>query len=143
MRTRTFRLFPVLIIVVFFISQCSPANKPTTNPPTTISTTVAQVTAVPPTLTPEQPTSTTVPKVTPTDSPAPTVAAPPSNTSLDGQSLASERCTKCHSFTRIQNAKKSPVEWKSTVARMVGKGANLNSDEQLAVIEYLSKTFTK
>lgn len=126
MRTKSFQLFPVLLIIVFFISQCAPGNQPAANPPTSPASA-----------------STAVQAVAPTDSSAPTVAAPPSSSSLDGQSLAKERCTQCHSFDRIQNAKKSPDEWKSTVARMVGKGANLNSDEQQVVIDYLSKTFTK
>lgn len=60
---------------------------------------------------------------------------------LDGKGLAQERCTACHSFTRIENAKKSPQEWAATVQRMVGKGAKLSADEETAVVDYLSATY--
>jgi cytochrome c5 len=64
--------------------------------------------------------------------------APPS---LDGQSLVQERCTECHSLGRVTGAQKTEEEWRTTVQRMVGKGANLNSDEQEAVIQYLTETY--
>jgi hypothetical protein len=34
-------------------------------------------------------------------------------------------------------------EWKATVERMVGKGANLSLAEQEAVIRYLADTYPK
>lgn len=68
-------------------------------------------------------------------------AAPPAT--LDGKALAQERCTACHSFDRIQNAQKTADEWKTTVDRMIGKGAQLNADEAIAVVDYLSKTYGK
>lgn len=68
---------------------------------------------------------------------------PSKSTSLDGKTLVQDRCTVCHSLDRIQNAHKSADEWKTTVERMVGKGAGLNSDEQQVVIDYLAKTYPK
>jgi ribosomal protein L17 len=65
------------------------------------------------------------------------------STSLDGRSLVQDRCTACHSLDRIQNAHKSADEWKTTVERMMGKGAQLNLDEQQVVIDYLAKTYPK
>jgi ribosomal protein L17 len=65
------------------------------------------------------------------------------STSLDGKSLVQDHCTVCHSLDRIQNTHKSADEWKTTVERMVGKGAQLNSDEQQVVIDYLAKTYPK
>ncbi len=62
---------------------------------------------------------------------------------LDGQSLVQERCTKCHDLGRIRRAKKMDEEWKATVERMVGKGANLSLAEQGAVIRYLADTYPK
>jgi uncharacterized membrane protein len=59
---------------------------------------------------------------------------------LDGQALVQERCTVCHSIDRIQSASKTADEWKTTVDRMIGKGAQLNADEEAAVIEFLTKT---
>jgi cytochrome c5 len=60
---------------------------------------------------------------------------------LDGQALVQARCTVCHDLTRIQQAKKTQEAWKTTVERMVGKGAQLTQAEQNAVIEYLAKTY--
>jgi hypothetical protein len=62
---------------------------------------------------------------------------------LDGQSLVQERCTKCHDLGRVTQANKTEEEWKSTVERMVSKGANLNSAEQEAVIQYLADTYPR
>lgn len=62
---------------------------------------------------------------------------------LDGHSLVQERCTKCHNLGRITQAKKTEEEWKATVERMVGKGANLGSAEQEAVIRYLAETYPR
>jgi hypothetical protein len=63
--------------------------------------------------------------------------------SLDGEALTKERCSTCHDLQRVENAKKSPEEWKANVERMVGIGAKLNDAEQMAVIEYLSETYPK
>ena len=62
---------------------------------------------------------------------------------LDGKALASERCAKCHNLQRVEAAKKSADEWKTTVERMVGKGAQLNEAEQKAVMDYLAKAYPK
>jgi cytochrome c5 len=60
---------------------------------------------------------------------------------LDGKSLAIERCTACHAFSRVESVKKSPDGWTQTVQRMISKGAVLNSLEEQAVIKYLSDTY--
>ncbi len=60
---------------------------------------------------------------------------------LDGESLVAERCSTCHSLSRIQQASKTGAEWQATVARMVGKGARLSAEEQAAVIQYLAETY--
>ena len=62
---------------------------------------------------------------------------------LDGKALVEQRGTKCHDLTRVEQAKKTTDEWKATVERMVGKGAELNADEQAIVIEYLSVAYPK
>jgi cytochrome c5 len=60
---------------------------------------------------------------------------------LDGKALVEERCTQCHGLDRVTGASKTEEEWKTTVERMVGKGADLDAQEQEAVIEYLSATY--
>ena len=62
---------------------------------------------------------------------------------LDGEALARERCSACHPYSQVEGAKKSPADWKATVERMVTHGAELNADEQAAVIEFLSETYPK
>ncbi len=62
-------------------------------------------------------------------------------TALDGKSLAIERCSTCHAFSRVESAKKSLDGWTKTVDRMISKGAILNPAEEQAVIQYLSETY--
>jgi mono/diheme cytochrome c family protein len=59
----------------------------------------------------------------------------------DGASLLEARCTDCHSLDRVKQAKKTRDKWAQNVKRMVGKGAQLNAEEQSTVIDYLSKTY--
>ncbi len=62
--------------------------------------------------------------------------APPA--AIDGKSLLQERCTRCHDLGRVERARKTEEEWKVTVERMVGKGAQLSQAEQELVIQYLT-----
>jgi cytochrome c5 len=85
-----------------------------------------------------------------TEVPAPTEAlateAPATEevpATLDGKSLVEERCTQCHDLGRVERAKKTEEEWRATVERMVGKGAQLNEAEQELVIKYLAETYPK
>jgi cytochrome c5 len=85
-------------------------------------------------------------KTTPTQAPAPTSPAKTQPTTApaqtaDGKTLLEQRCTKCHSLDRVTSAHKTSDEWKTTVTRMVGKGAELTTDEQTALIEYLAKAY--
>jgi len=59
----------------------------------------------------------------------------------DGQALLNDRCTKCHNLNRVTSAKKSASDWENTVSRMVGKGAQLTTDEQKVLVDYLAKTY--
>jgi hypothetical protein len=63
--------------------------------------------------------------------------------SPDGQALLAERCTKCHNLDRVHAAKKTADEWKTTVSRMMGKGAQLTSEEETVLLDYLAKTYPK
>ena len=62
---------------------------------------------------------------------------------LEGKTLLEERCTQCHDLGRVERAKKTKEEWKASVERMVGKGAQLNQAEQELLIEYLAETYPK
>ncbi len=67
----------------------------------------------------------------------------PTPSTLDGKTLLEERCTRCHDLGRVERAKKTEEEWKATVERMVGKGAQLKQAEQGLVIQYLAETYSK
>jgi hypothetical protein len=64
-----------------------------------------------------------------------------SSGSLDGKTLVEERCTRCHGLETVTGASKTKEEWQTTVERMVGKGANLDAEEQEIVIDYLAETY--
>jgi cytochrome c5 len=65
--------------------------------------------------------------------------APPA--AVEGKTLLEERCTRCHDLGRVERARKTEEEWKATVERMVGKGAQLSQTEQELVIQYLTETY--
>jgi cytochrome c5 len=62
---------------------------------------------------------------------------------IEGKALLQERCTRCHDVGRVEQARKTKEEWKATVERMVGKGAQLSQAEQEQVIQYLTETYPK
>jgi len=125
----------ILVIVSLLVTQCGGAPPATEAPAVTEAPTATEV---PPT---EAPTATEVP---PTEAPTAT-EAPPTEVpaTLDGQSLLQERCTVCHGLGGVERAKKTEEEWKATVERMVGKGAQLDEAEQELLIQYLAETYPK
>jgi cytochrome c5 len=60
---------------------------------------------------------------------------------LDGKVLVEERCTECHDLGRVERAMKAEEEWKATVERMVGKGAQLSQEEQALVVQHLAEAY--
>lgn len=73
----------------------------------------------------------------------PTPAATPTPEVHPGEAIVANRCTVCHSLGVIENAKYDDSGWKTTVERMVSKGATLNAEQQTQVIDYLAKTYPK
>ena len=63
------------------------------------------------------------------------------STTIDGQTLLQDRCTRCHTLERITSAHKTADEWQTTVVRMINKGAELNAQEQLTLVNYLSLNY--
>jgi cytochrome c5 len=117
-------------------TEVPPTEAPTATevPPTEAPT----ATEVPPT---EAPTATEIP---PTEEPTATeVPSTEEPVTLDGQSLLQERCTVCHDLGRVERSEKTEEEWRATVERMVGKGAQVNQAEQELVIKYLAETYTQ
>jgi len=64
-----------------------------------------------------------------------------SGSSSDGQTLMQERCSVCHSTDRITSAHKTATEWTTTVERMINHGAQLTSQEQQTLIDYLAANY--
>lgn len=64
-----------------------------------------------------------------------------SSGSSDGQTLMQERCSVCHSTDRINSAHKTADLWTATVERMLSHGAQLNSQEQQTLIDYLAENY--
>jgi cytochrome c5 len=130
MKNHPFKIIPIIVLIAVFSAQCTGGNQvPSTSNPV-VNTPESQNTQ-----------SATLQQASPEA--APTMAEPPSNPALDGKALAADRCTACHSFTRIETAKKTADEWTKNVQKMVSKGAVLTADEQKAVINYLSETYPK
>ncbi|MCR4408607.1 MAG: hypothetical protein NUW24_17085 [Anaerolineae bacterium] len=71
---------------------------------------------------------------------APETTVPPNP---DSQGLLQARCTQCHDLGRVESARKTAEEWKATIERMVGKGAQLNQTEQELLIRYLAEKHPK
>jgi len=135
----------ILVVVSLLATQCGGAPPATEGPAVTEApaTEAPTATEVPSTEAPatEAPTATEVP---PTEAPTATEAPPTEVPAiLDGQSLLQERCTVCHGLGGVERSKKTEEEWKATVERMVGKGAQLGEAEQELLIQYLAETYPK
>jgi mono/diheme cytochrome c family protein len=135
----------ILVVVSLLATQCGGAPPATEGPAVTEApaTEAPTATEVPSTEAPatEAPTATEVP---PTEAPTATEAPPTEVPAiLDGQSLLQERCTVCHGLGGVERSKKTEEEWKATVERMVGKGAQLDEAEQELLIQYLAETYPK
>ncbi len=70
-----------------------------------------------------------------------TIVVPTALAQEDGAALLEERCSVCHPSARPKSKKKTPEQWESTVTRMMGKGANLNTEEKKILVDHLSSTY--
>jgi cytochrome c5 len=130
MRThvRVWRLTAALVVMAGVLIACG--GPEATEPPAEVQPT-ALPTEVPQEEEPAAP-PTEVPQEEPPTEPSP---------AGDGAALLEERCTVCHGLDRTTSARKTREEWEQTVVRMVGKGAELNEEEQEILIAYLAETY--
>jgi cytochrome c5 len=130
MRThvRVWRLIAALVVMAGVLIACG--GPEATEPPAEVQPT-ALPTEVPQEEEPAAP-PTEVPQEEPPTEPSP---------AGDGAALLEERCTVCHGLDRTTSARKTREEWEQTVVRMVGKGAELNEEEQEILIAYLAETY--
>lgn len=68
--------------------------------------------------------------------PGQTAAAVPT-----GQQLLDKACTSCHNLNRIENKQLNEADWRATVVRMQGRGADLPDSDVSALVQYLFKTY--
>jgi mono/diheme cytochrome c family protein len=71
----------------------------------------------------------------------PAAATSPSGAVSDGQALMQTRCSVCHSVNRITSAHKTADQWKTTVDKMVANGAQLSSQEEQTLIDFLAQSY--
>ena len=63
------------------------------------------------------------------------------SSTVDGQTLMQERCSVCHSVSRIETKHKTSDQWKTTVDRMISNGAQLTSQEEQILVDYLAQNY--
>ena len=75
----------------------------------------------------------------------PTTGSPTSgstgSSTADGQTLMQQRCSVCHSLSRITSAQKTATQWKATVDKMINNGAQLSPAEEQTLVNYLAQTY--
>jgi cytochrome c5 len=116
----------VMLLGFLLVSACVPAGEA----PSATDTPIPAATEPPADA--GEPAATETP--TPTEEPEPPAA-------FDGEAMLQDRCTQCHSLSRITGASKSAEGWRSAVERMVNYGAVLNVEELEALVQYLAETY--
>ncbi len=64
-------------------------------------------------------------------------AASPGSGAASGEQLAQTKCTMCHTYDRVEQAKKDEAGWNETMDRMVDHGLVVTAEEKAAILEYL------
>jgi hypothetical protein len=59
-----------------------------------------------------------------------------------GENLLDDRCTECHTLSRVKSAQKTREQWERTIDRMMALGAELNPDERSMLLDYLETTYS-
>ena len=65
----------------------------------------------------------------------------PATTNSDGAQFLQERCTVCHTLSRIEDQRLSAADWKLIVDSMIAKGAKLTQDEETLLVDYLAANY--
>ena len=64
-----------------------------------------------------------------------------SGSTAAGQALMQDRCSVCQSLSRVVSAHKTADQWKITVDSMINQGAQLTSQEEQTLIDYLAQNY--
>lgn len=142
-------IFSVFLMLGLILSSCSSANE--ASPTSTESQGTDGTGNAQPSLESipnAQPTIEATPSSVPSPTTEPTIESSPTAldssgnaSSIDGDTLLNARCTKCHGLDRVTNASKTLDEWRTTVERMISKGADVIEDEKEILIQYLAETY--
>ena len=65
----------------------------------------------------------------------------PTSGGTDGASLLQNRCSVCHSVSRVTSRTGTASEWKQIVDKMISNGAQLNATEEQTLVDYLAATY--
>ncbi len=117
------KFFPVMVLIVvltFVMVGCSQTTTATSAPAATSASVEA----------------TSAPTQASTD-----VASPTTATTLDGKGLLEARCVTCHTLAKVASEHGDATQWQRTVSEMVQKGAQLTTEEQQVLVEYLAANF--
>jgi cytochrome c5 len=120
------RILPFMVLGLLLVAACGTADVAPTATETPIP-----VTTEPPSE-PDEPAATATATAT---------EEPPAPPAFDGQAMLQDRCTRCHSLSRVEGASKSEDAWRTTVERMVGYGAVLSTAELEDLVQYLAETY--
>jgi uncharacterized membrane protein len=68
--------------------------------------------------------------------------AAPADTDTNGEvdevkALIDERCSVCHSVSRVYDASYDEAGWSDVIDHMIEKGAEVNADEKALMIDWL------
>jgi cytochrome c5 len=138
MRKRKFLPIIILLISVLVLQGCSNSEAETEAP-----TAVPQPTVEPsaPVSAPTEAPSTQAPEPANTESAPPVVDTQVPAQAFDGETLILDRCTSCHSTSRITRESGSKEDWQQIVERMIRSGAVLSEEEKTFLIDYLAETY--
>ena len=67
----------------------------------------------------------------------------PIPTADPGAALVASRCTTCHPLGNIEASRYDAAGWAAIVDRMIGNGAQLNTEQKQFVVAYLAKAYPK
>jgi len=60
-----------------------------------------------------------------------------------GADLVQVKCTLCHELRNITSIRQSREEWEDTIKVMIRRGAPVSPEEEIIILDYLTKHYGK
>jgi len=60
----------------------------------------------------------------------------------EGERILQQRCSVCHTLTRVYEAEKDREGWEYYVERMIRMGARVTPEENPVLVDYLTEKFS-